>query len=390
LEARVKIVLERKMPGSCGSFSHKEMGNPMENTVESAKAELIKKFNIVQATGLIVGLLYVSGYYINSIFLKNYGINTPELFRLEYIKIGFVFWLIICGLIFLPFGAFYLTKRIRSSSNLPHFWVGLIGNTLNIIVMLGVPIALSFLATKFEWNYGFSDSILGFSAFNYAVSFALAVSVFLVVVLPAVERLVLRFFGQKTVLWIFRIIIEPVRFGGFFLSAFIIYRSVSQVPWLPTVLGKSGAFVAVVLVLGSGLLAAYYWVSFIRKTEGSLMVLPLIFLGVAFFYYLAMASYVYGLYPAIPSNRGGKLPLTQAYLQVNGYDSIFTSKKKFGELVLHGPIYIIEETENKIYFANDDMDKWFEEFIQINVFNKDDVKFIQSERIDDGFPKTSR
>jgi len=362
----------------------------MDNTVESAKEELFKQASMVQTAALIVGLLYVSGYYINSMFLKNYGIPETELFRLEYIKIGFVFWLIVCGLVLLPFGAFYLTSKVRSSSGLPHYWLGLIGNTLNIIVMLGVPIALSFLATSFEWKYTFSDPILGFPSFNYSVSFALGISTFLVIILPAIERITTKSLTKQRALLVYRLVIEPLRFGGLVLSVYLISKSVAEVPWLPTVLGKSIPFVAVVVILGSGLLAAYSWVKFIRKTDGSLMVIPLITLGVAFFYYLAMASYVYGLYPAIPSNRGGKLPLTQIYLQIDGYDSVFTSVKKEGDLTLRGPVYVIEETDKIMYFASKDMNQWFEKFIQINSIKTKDIKYMLSERINDGFPKTKR
>ena len=173
------------------------MEGALESTVESAKTELIKNVNVVQTTGLIVGLLYVSGYYINSMFLRNYGIPGTELIKLEYIKIGFVFWLIICGLVLLPFGAFYLTSKIRRNSNLPHYWAGLIGNSFNTIVMLGVPIALSFLATNFEWNYQFNNSVMGFTSFNKSVSCALVISTFCTVVLPAIERLVTSKFNNK-------------------------------------------------------------------------------------------------------------------------------------------------------------------------------------------------
>lgn len=362
----------------------------MENTVESAKEELTKQVSLVQIAALIVGLFYVSGYYINSMFLKNYGIPGTELFRLEYVKIGFVFWLIISGLVLLPFGAFYLTNKVRSSSGLPHYKIGLIGTSLNVIVMLGVPIALSFLATNFEWNYAFTKPVLGFDSFNHSMSFALGLSTFLVIVLPAIERISTKQFSESKNIWIFRLVIEPVRYGGLILTLYLIARSIAEVPWLPTVLGKSIPFVSVVVILGSGLLAAYYWVSFIGKTKGSLMVIPLITLGVAFFYYLAMASYVYGLYPAIPSNRGGKLPLTQVFLQIDGYDSIFQSSRNEGGLSLKGPVYVIEEMDKSLYFASKGMDKWFEEFIQINSVKKQDIKYMLSERINDGFPKTTR
>lgn len=362
----------------------------MEYTVESAKDELSKHIGAVQISGLLVGLFYVSGYYINSMFLINYGIPTTELLRLEYVKIGFVFWLIVCGVALLPFGAFYLSTMIRKTSGLPHYYLGIGGNSLNVIVMLCTPIALSFLATSYEWNYEFKSPLLFFYSFNSAAITALSISTFAVVVLPAIERVFAKLFSEVTVKWLFRGVIEPLRYGSLFLSVYLIYMSVMEVPWLPVVLGKAGPFIAVVLILGSGLLAAYYWVKFIKETEGSLMVLFLISIGFAFFYYLAMASYVFGIYPSIPSNRGGKLPLTQTYLQIDNYDSIFKSVKKIGKIELHGPVYVIEETDKTLYFASEDMEKWFEEFIPINALSKDKIKYQLSERINDGFPKTKR
>lgn len=362
----------------------------MKNTVDSAKVELIKQIGLVQAAALLVGLLYVTGYYINSMFLKNYGIPGLELLRLEYIKIGFVFWLIVCGLIFLPFGAFYLTSKIRSSSELPHYWLGLVGNSLNVIILLGVPVTLAFFATRFEWKYSFQEPLLGFNSFNHSVSFALALLAVLVIVLPAIERLLIKKIQGKALVWVYRLLIEPVRFGGLALAIYLIYRSVTEISWLPLVLGKSVSFFAAVLILGSGLLAAYYWVTFIRKTEGSLMVIPIVMIGVAFFFYLAVASYVYGVYPAIPCNRGGKLPLTQTYLQIKGYDGVFSSARQKGGLTLHGPVYVIEETEDVLYFASKDMGNWFENFVHINAVKKENIKYMVTERISDGFPRTRR
>ena len=114
---------------------------------------------------------------------------------------------------------------------------------------------------------------------------ALSISTFAVVVLPAIERVFAKLFSEVTVKWLFRGVIEPLRYGSLFLSVYLIYMSVTEVPWLPVVLGKAGPFIAVVLILGSGLATAYYWVKFIKETEGSLMVVFLISIGFAFFYY---------------------------------------------------------------------------------------------------------
>src|ERR1051326_9253176 len=52
------------------------------NTAESARNQLCKSIGVAEIGALFVGLLYVTGYHINSIFLRNYGIPESELFRL--------------------------------------------------------------------------------------------------------------------------------------------------------------------------------------------------------------------------------------------------------------------------------------------------------------------
>lgn len=71
--------------------------------------------------------------------------SDAELLRLEYVKIGFVFWLLTCGIVFIPLGAFLLTRRVRKSSGLPHFHAGLIGTSLNATALLLPPLFLDFL-----------------------------------------------------------------------------------------------------------------------------------------------------------------------------------------------------------------------------------------------------
>src|SRR3712207_7476189 len=44
--------------------------------------------------------------------------------------------------------------------------------------------------------------------------------------------------------------------------------------------------------------------------------------------YLAITSYVFGVYIFIPANRGGRLPLTRAYIEVTGHDTLFAEDRK--------------------------------------------------------------
>ncbi len=71
-------------------------------------------------------------------------------------------------------------------------------------------------------------------------------------------------------------------------------------------------------------------------------------------------------------------------------NSIFTSMKTEGDITLQGPIYVIHETDKALYFVSKGMNKWFNEFVPINSIKTKDIKYMLSERINDGFPKTKR
>lgn len=76
------------------------MASPTSAATNAASSADGGLFSIVRQVGLseivavAVGFLYVSGYFVNSLFVRNLGIFETELLRLEYIKIGFIFTLI--------------------------------------------------------------------------------------------------------------------------------------------------------------------------------------------------------------------------------------------------------------------------------------------------------
>src|SRR5579884_2967362 len=160
---------------------------------KSSKQAITKTWfnlNPPEIAALIIGYLYVTGYYIDSVFIGNLGISHKELFRLEYIKIGFTFTLITLGLVFLPFGSFYLTYKVRRTSQLPHFHQGAIGNALNTTFALAFPLFLAFFATNYEWQLTLPVPLLGmkkFMAVALTSQFLLMTGMILV---PSLERLV--------------------------------------------------------------------------------------------------------------------------------------------------------------------------------------------------------
>jgi hypothetical protein len=110
-----------------------------------------QRLSLSEIAALSVGFLYVSGYFINSIFVRNLGIPDTELLRLEYIKTGFTFALTL-GFVYLPISAFALTYKVRRSSGLPHLHTGAVGNSLNTSLFLAFPLFLAFFITRYEWE----------------------------------------------------------------------------------------------------------------------------------------------------------------------------------------------------------------------------------------------
>lgn len=360
------------------------------DTVKSVRDGIFKNIGVVEFAALFIGLLYVTGYYITSIFVRNYGIPESELFRLEYIKIGLVFWLLASGMVLIPFGAFFLTYKVRSTSGLPHFLLGWIGNSLNTIVMLWVPLVLSFFATRYEWYLLLTNPVLGCHTLNIAVACGLAISSFSVIFLPFLEHFVMWLTADRMRTWLFRLLIEPLRYLSLSFSIYLIGGSIIQVPWLASVFGRAGSFLTVSVLFIGGIIAAIGWVRHIEKVRGSYMVLLLIGFGFCFFYYLAITNYVFGIYPVIPANRGGRMPVTEAFLETRGHKTLFGQKRIVGGVTLCGPVYILEQNNDTIYFAYEDMERWFEKFVPVHALKRDMVPYIRYERIDDGFPRVCR
>jgi len=385
--AKLRVSVALAAPEFC--VGHQRKDDSMD-TVKSAKTGILKGMGMAEGAAILVGLLYVTGYYIGSIFVRNYGIPESELFRLEYIKTGLVFWLLAGGTFLIPIGAFFLTYKVRKTSGLPHFLLGMIGNSLNTIVMLWVPLILSFFATRYEWYLPLTNPVLGIRTLNVAVGWGLTISVFAVVFLPLAERIVRGLTEGKTQKWAFRVVIEPLRFLCLVVSVYLIVSATKQIPWLSSVFGRSGSFVAVSIIFIGGIAAALAWLHHIENVRGSSVVLVLISFGVCFFYYLAITSYVFGVYPAIPANRGGRMPVTEAYLQIPGHESLFANERIVGGVALRGPVYILEQNNEAIYFAYESMDKWFTEFVPVHSLCRDKVPYIRYERINDGFPRVPR
>jgi len=125
------------------------MRTKREKQAELPKA--LKLISLSEIAAVSIGFLYVTGYYINSIFIRNLSIVRAELLKLEYINIGFAFALITIGFTILPVGIFYFTYNVRRASGLPDYHIGAIGNSLNTTILLTFPLFLALFVTRYEW-----------------------------------------------------------------------------------------------------------------------------------------------------------------------------------------------------------------------------------------------
>jgi hypothetical protein len=349
---------------------------------------VLQRLSLSELAALVVGFLYVSGYFINSIFVRNLGISDTELLRLEYIKIGFTFVLTL-GFVYLPIGAFALTYKVRGSSGLPHLHTGAIGNSLNTSLFLAFPLFLAFFITRHEWEMALPTTVLGIAKFKSAALTAVALSTIGTIIVPSFERVINKRTPERWRMPLFRFLVEPIRFGLLLASLYLILRSLAQIPWMGALVSNGFYYFLVVVVFVTGLSAATLWVRLIRKIKGSWLVFSLIAFGVAVLYYLAITSYVFGVYIFIPSNRGGRLPLTRAYLEVTGHESLFGEERVIGGVKVRGPVYIIEDHNDSLFVASERMDRWLYEFVPIHSIRKENVPYVYVERIEDGFPRVT-
>ena len=340
-----------------------------------------------EIAALFIGFLYVSGYFINSIFIRNLGITDTELFRLEYIKIGFTFTLLTLGIVLLPFGAFYLCYRVRGWSQLPHYHAGAIGNALNTTLCLGFPLFLAFFVTKYEFELLLPQSVFGLKSFKSVITTFVPLALTGMIVVPAFERIINRRSKSPLRNRLYQFVVEPIRFGIFIFLSILIIRSLSQIPWIGSLFSRGVYFILAGIIFVGGMSAAVYWVRYIRAARGVWPVYGLIGFGLCSLYYLAVTSYVFGVYNYIPSNRGGRLPVTRAHLQINPDEQLVAEQRVIGSVKVWGPVYIIEDQQEILFVASEKMDRWLFDFVPIHAIRKDRIPYMYIERIENGFPR---
>lgn len=355
-----------------------------ENSLKNIRTATLQSVTSVQVAALFVGMLYVTGYYINSVYLQNFGVLKLELLKLEYIKIGFMFWLLLVTLLILPFGTSVVTYKIRKGSPTIPFWPGYIPNTINSFLLIAIPSFLAIVATDTIWTAQIALPVLDVkTSFSTLAIGAIISSAVGIIIFPALERVsqvsrnpAMRASSIRTYL-----AIEIPRIFLTIISLLLCTFAFSGGAFGNQTLPHASSYFSVVLSLGVLLGAAYLWVNKVKDQSGSALLIPIIAGGLSIFYYLLVVSYVYGVYPSIPANRGGKYPITTVFIAVDGPQTVLERPVKKGNTDMFGPFVLVDGSDDYLYISKRLFPNSSGEFPSVITIKRDNIQVILTERI---------
>jgi len=364
--------------------------------VETADQILTKTYEKIglDLAKLILGVVtffYGTGYLIQAITLRNYGIQRFEALKLQYIEVGVTFTVLTLLLTVLPVGCYMAHFRIRKKSKLPHYKIGAVGylaNTCNLFLLV---VCFSLFITQQEW----SAVIVNIKRWGIQLrvselcSLYVTVSVFVLIFLPLIERVVVaRCKRVRLVYWLF---VEPIRYSAVILGILFDLGILAEFSWIKLLILRGLMFWAsAVCLIGTIYVVVYYMRKLgDRRTLHVLAVLGTT--GAFVLLYMCINAYVYAVVRHIPMNRGGKLPVTQSYLVTNDttMKSLPLKSRQESGCSIWGPVYIIEESQDYLHVAKVDDGEWLKTWIQTFSIRKDTVDYIQNERITVGGPRGS-
>lgn len=339
-----------------------------------------------------LGFFYTAGYLVQAITLRNYGIYRLETVKLQYVEVGLTFTVLLLLATVMPVACFLAHFRIRKRSGLLHYRLGAAGYTLNTYNLLFLVVCFALFFTQEEWASVLIRSHNGVGGIRLAPAFIvyICISVFVLLALPLVERLVQgRSRGRRAMFWL---VVEPVRFSAVAAAVAMDVFLLRAFPWLQDLLVKGLTFAFSAIVLAS---VAYVIVFYVRKLGDKDSFHALLTIGLTGLFvllYICINAYVYSVVRHIPMNRGGKLPVTQSYLGSSSAElaGLPIARSQVGAGTAIGPVYVLEETEDYLYVAEAGAGEWYKSWAVTYAVRKDTIGFIRNERIEVGGPRAVR
>ncbi len=321
--------------------------------------EFDEGFSLAEMGSLLFGLIYISGYLVNALYVRSRGIAPLPLLKAQYIETGLVF-LILTGLIAaIPLLIFNMAIHGRIKHNQQ------ITPTIVIPVIVTTNFLLVFLfwavfVTEFEW-----EATATFFGVTLAVKKAFPVYLIsMLILLPALPIIRMADFSQKGFLLFpklsseidntltskpINVVIQILRGVSLIITLAFDCLLLKAIPWLAGFLLTGIYFVITVFFLLGAVFLVRYLTGIFEDTNKRAAVwivgIPLLLST----YYFCATAYSYVIYNNIPVSRGGKYPTSKAVL------------KPAQELSKSWPIevYVLEETDDLLYVVSTAVENWF-------------------------------
>lgn len=333
---------------------------------------LDRSLSLPNIATLLILAFYVSGYLIHAVFVRSIAAGNISLLKADYIETGLVFIVLSLTITVSPLYLYYIITRTKEALVLPKA-----GSKRTVVATINLCLVLLLFATfvtKQEWNkmaypiLGNSISIL--SLFHVYVSAVLLV----LVLINCGQRLhqsltkdthwlsliskysLLRFFDSHT-----ETMFGLMRWILVVLTLVFDFVIICKLPWFWDLVAGSRCYFMMLLLTALVLYRVKLRLKELRhekKLHDRLAALAGVFSLILFF--LIIIAYAYGLYPLLPSNRGGRLPVCATIFLFSSEKGIFyddilaprdnsTTSTVPPKVVRTVPLGIVDQTEDEFF-----------------------------------------
>ena len=335
--------------------------------------ELADGVSIIELGSLLFGLIYVSGYLVNALYVRSRGIAPLPLLKAQYIETGLVF-IMLTGLIAaipLLIISMAIHGRVKYDQRItPTIVIPVIVTTNFLLVFLFWAV----FVTEFEWEASASFLGMTLSVKNLFPAYLLL----MLVILPLLPIIRMADFSRKAFLCFpklssnidniltskpINVIVQILRGIALVITAGFDYFLLIAIPWLPGFLLMGLYFVVTVLFLIGAVFLVRYLTGIFGETKLRMAVwvvgIPLLLSS----YYFCATAYSYVIYNNIPVSRGGKYPTSKAIL----------NHKDGAEEAWPNEVYILEETDDSLYLVSTKVENWFTSHEDVLVIPRSEV-----------------
>lgn len=319
--------------------------------LEISKCVTLRDFAI-----LFVTFSYVTGYLVHAIFVRTLGITNIPLINAEYIETGLVFIILSMTIIFTPLLLWYIITKTKE-----HFRFPKTGSKRSLISLLNFTMVLLFFAL-----FVTSDQWAKTAIPNKSIPISLRVffHVYIIVVFFGILFVggLQRFKKSltKQSMWNIKeyknmiiicldLLIEIVRWMLMVMTIAFDFLLVYQMRWIGNLLFDMRYYFMMLFLTTYMLYRAKRQINKLKDNEklrNRLLALTGVFSVIMI--HLIIIAYSSGVYPFIPANRGGRLPVSNAIftLQNNSWkiysDLLDNSQWTTGFTI---PLRVIEQTD---------------------------------------------